>query len=62
MAEPILQLRDVSLSFKGIKALNALSFDVERGETISLNRSSMRPLWSSVQESPVAEISRRRIS
>ncbi|WFT94348.1 ABC transporter ATP-binding protein [Bradyrhizobium barranii] len=36
MAEPILQLRDVSLSFKGIKALNALSFDVERGEICEL--------------------------
>ncbi|MGY3446354.1 MULTISPECIES: ABC transporter ATP-binding protein [unclassified Bradyrhizobium] len=36
MAEPILQLRDVSLSFKGIKALNALSFDVERGEICAL--------------------------
>ncbi|MET4071559.1 branched-chain amino acid transport system ATP-binding protein [Bradyrhizobium sp. S3.2.6] len=36
MAEPILQLRDVSLSFKGIKALNALSFDVVRGEICAL--------------------------
>ena len=30
--DPILALRDVSLSFKGIKALNNLSFDVARGE------------------------------
>lgn len=36
MADPILRLRDVSLSFKGIKALNALSFDVERGEICAL--------------------------
>ena len=36
MTEPILQLRDVSLSFKGIKALNALSFEVERGEICAL--------------------------
>jgi len=36
MSEPILQLRDVSLSFKGIKALNALSFEVARGEICAL--------------------------
>jgi branched-chain amino acid transport system ATP-binding protein len=36
MSEPILQLRDVSLSFKGIQALNALSFDVSRGEICAL--------------------------
>ena len=36
MSEPILQLRDVSLSFKGIQALNALSFDVARGEICAL--------------------------
>ena len=36
MAEPILQLRDVSLSFKGIKALNELSFDVDGGEICAL--------------------------
>jgi branched-chain amino acid transport system ATP-binding protein len=33
---PILSLRDVSLSFKGIKALNGLSFDVARGEICAL--------------------------
>ena len=36
MSQPILQLRDVSLSFKGIKALNALSFEVARGEICAL--------------------------
>jgi branched-chain amino acid transport system ATP-binding protein len=36
MSEPILQLRDVSLSFKGIKALSALNFDVARGEICAL--------------------------
>ncbi|MCI0430283.1 MAG: ABC transporter ATP-binding protein [Rhodospirillales bacterium] len=36
MADPILQLHDVSLSFKGIKALSRLSFDVERGEICAL--------------------------
>ncbi|MGY3610898.1 MULTISPECIES: ABC transporter ATP-binding protein [unclassified Bradyrhizobium] len=36
MSEPILRLRDVYLSFKGIKALSALSFDVARGEICAL--------------------------
>ncbi|QOZ32890.1 ABC transporter ATP-binding protein [Bradyrhizobium sp. CCBAU 53421] len=36
MSGAILQLRDVSLSFKGIKALNALSFEVARGEICAL--------------------------
>ena len=36
MSEPILQLRDVSLSVRGIKALSALSFDVARGEICAL--------------------------
>jgi branched-chain amino acid transport system ATP-binding protein len=36
MSEPILQLRDVSLSFKGIKALSALNFDMARGEICAL--------------------------
>ncbi|MES5488425.1 ABC transporter ATP-binding protein [Bradyrhizobium sp. INPA03-11B] len=36
MSGPILLLRDVSLSFKGIKALNALSFEVARGEICAL--------------------------
>jgi branched-chain amino acid transport system ATP-binding protein len=36
VAEPILQLRDVSLSFKGIKALTSLSFEVARGEICAL--------------------------
>lgn len=36
MADPILRLENVSLSFKGIKALNALSFSVERGEICAL--------------------------
>ncbi|MBV6749146.1 ABC transporter ATP-binding protein [Pseudomonas chlororaphis] len=34
--EPILQVRDVSLSFKGVKAINELSFDVRRGEICAL--------------------------
>ena len=36
MSEPILQLRDISLSFKGIKALSNLSFDVDAGEICAL--------------------------
>jgi len=36
MAEPILQLKDVCLSFRGIVALNALSFEVARGEICAL--------------------------
>jgi branched-chain amino acid transport system ATP-binding protein len=36
MSEPILRLRDVSLSFKGIKALSNLSFDVDAGEICAL--------------------------
>ena len=36
MSEPILRLRDVSLSFKGIKALSNLSFDVGAGEICAL--------------------------
>ena len=36
MTEAVLKLRDVSLSFKGIKALNALSFEVARGEICAL--------------------------
>lgn len=34
--EPILQLRKVSLSFQGIRALTDLSFDVARGEICAL--------------------------
>ena len=36
MGEPILRLRDISLSFKGIKALSNLSFDVKAGEICAL--------------------------
>ena len=36
MPDPILTLTDVSLAFKGIKAINALSFTVERGEICAL--------------------------
>ncbi|SFH12572.1 ABC transporter ATP-binding protein [Methylobacterium gossipiicola] len=36
MADLILELSDVSLSFKGLKAINALSFSVERGEICAL--------------------------
>ena len=34
--EPILQVRAVSLSFKGVRAINQLSFDVRRGEICGL--------------------------
>ncbi|MDR3516711.1 MAG: ABC transporter ATP-binding protein [Azospirillaceae bacterium] len=36
MADALLRLHDVSLAFKGITALNRLSFDVERGEICAL--------------------------
>ncbi|WP_248731719.1 ABC transporter ATP-binding protein [Pseudomonas sp. MWU13-2517] len=36
MSQAILQVRDISLSFKGVKAINALSFDVRRGEICAL--------------------------
>jgi len=35
-SKPLLQLRDVSLSFKGVSALNALSFDVAPGTICAL--------------------------
>ena len=36
MPEPLLRLQDISLSFKGVKALTALSFDVAAGEICAL--------------------------
>lgn len=36
MSEALLSIRDVSLSFKGIKALTAISFDVADGEICAL--------------------------
>jgi branched-chain amino acid transport system ATP-binding protein len=36
MSEPLLSVRDISLSFRGIRALDALSFDVIEGEICSL--------------------------
>jgi branched-chain amino acid transport system ATP-binding protein len=36
MSAPLLRLSDVSLSFKGIRALNGLSFDVAEGEICAL--------------------------
>jgi branched-chain amino acid transport system ATP-binding protein len=36
MSTPLLRLSDVSLSFKGIKALSGLSFDVAKGEICAL--------------------------
>ena len=36
MSQTILQVRDISLSFKGVKAINALSFEVQRGEICAL--------------------------
>ena len=35
-AESILQVSDISLSFKGVKAINQLSFEVRRGEICAL--------------------------
>lgn len=35
-AESILQVSDISLSFKGVKAINRLSFEVRRGEICAL--------------------------
>ncbi|MCE4057018.1 ABC transporter ATP-binding protein [Pseudomonas sp. Au-Pse12] len=35
-AEPILQVSDISLSFKGVNAINRLSFEVRRGEICAL--------------------------
>jgi len=34
--DSILQVQDISLSFKGVKAINALSFEVRRGEICAL--------------------------
>lgn len=34
--EPLLQVRDISLSFRGVRAITALSFSVVRGEICSL--------------------------
>jgi len=36
MSQAILQVRDISLSFKGVKAISGLSFDVQRGEICAL--------------------------
>jgi branched-chain amino acid transport system ATP-binding protein len=36
MIEPLLDVRDVSLSFRGVKALSELSFSVARGEICAL--------------------------
>jgi branched-chain amino acid transport system ATP-binding protein len=36
MSQAILQVRDISLSFKGVKAINGLSFEVQRGEICAL--------------------------
>ncbi|MBK4992288.1 ABC transporter ATP-binding protein [Pseudomonas sp. S37] len=36
MSESILQVKDISLSFKGVKAISALSFEVRRGEICAL--------------------------
>jgi branched-chain amino acid transport system ATP-binding protein len=36
VAEPILQLRDVSKAFGGLKAVNQVSFDVSAGEIVGL--------------------------
>lgn len=36
MSQAILQVRDISLSFKGVKVISGLSFDVQRGEICAL--------------------------
>ena len=36
MTEPLLDVRDVSLSFRGVKALSELSFSVAHGEICAL--------------------------
>jgi len=36
MSEPLLEFEDVSLSFKGVKALSGVSFDVREGELFAI--------------------------
>ncbi|WP_457090415.1 ABC transporter ATP-binding protein [Microvirga sp. P5_D2] len=62
MTSPILQLRDVSLSFKGIKVLRDLSFDVVRGEICALigpngaGKSSLLNIITGVYQANAGEI------
>jgi branched-chain amino acid transport system ATP-binding protein len=62
MKEPILRLREISLSFKGIKALTNLSFDVRAGEICALigpngaGKSSLLNVISGVYRADAGEI------
>jgi branched-chain amino acid transport system ATP-binding protein len=62
MNEPILRLREISLSFKGIKALTNLSFDVRAGEICALigpngaGKSSLLNVISGVYRADAGEI------
>jgi branched-chain amino acid transport system ATP-binding protein len=62
MNEPILRLREISLSFKGIKALTDLSFDVRAGEICALigpngaGKSSLLNVISGVYRADAGEI------
>lgn len=62
MTAPLLSVRDVSLSFKGIKALTGLSFDVAEGEICSLigpngaGKSSLLNVLNGVYRAEAGEI------
>jgi branched-chain amino acid transport system ATP-binding protein len=62
MNEPILRLREISLSFKGIRALTNLSFDVQAGEICALigpngaGKSSLLNVISGVYRADAGEI------
>ncbi|WP_134500173.1 ABC transporter ATP-binding protein [Microvirga pakistanensis] len=62
MASAILQLRDISLSFKGIKVLSDLSFDVARGEICALigpngaGKSSLLNIVTGVYQADAGEV------
>jgi branched-chain amino acid transport system ATP-binding protein len=62
VTEPLLSVRDVSLSFKGIKALTDLSFDVIEGEICALigpngaGKSSLLNIISGVYRADAGEI------
>jgi branched-chain amino acid transport system ATP-binding protein len=63
MGEPILRVLDISLSFKGIRALSNLSFDVNTGEICALigpngaGKSSLLNVISGVYRADDGEIS-----
>jgi branched-chain amino acid transport system ATP-binding protein len=43
MSEPILDIRDVSLLFRGVKALSELSFSVAKREICALKAAATPP-------------------